>query len=394
MTKDEDINSEEHLLLKLCRLRFDDLLKDQAEAICRKGISWDYFCVAANRHGISALVYNNLERLGLLKYVPEVNTEFLKKAAYVSMVRNAGIMKMVSEVLSFLEKDNFRIVLLKGMALELTVYGNTGLRQMTDADVLLQVDDGIKAFRKIRKRGFRPLPVKSILYKLILKYIGKHLPSLVKNGFSLEIHHELFGSASKHLTSRFFETSIKTDLDGHEVWLPQPMMLFLYLVHHLYKHESNNDSQLRLYTDLVVMTDYYGNKIINPQLLKLSADAGMNGMLADRLLPLREYCQISFPDWLNEFIDLNAGAEAGSKFIFFLKSPKNNKAPDRSQSYRPLLRDIPGFHRKVIFVAGDLFPTINFMKNRYHCNSAWKAIMYYPHRLGKLLWLFKRVQSR
>jgi hypothetical protein len=389
MNPEEDIKPEQQLLIRLSRIKFDGQQKAEAEAMCKKGISWDYFCHSANMHGLSALAFNNLEKTGLLKYVPEHNSEYLRKASYLSMVRNTGIMKNLSEALSILGKENFRIVLLKGMALELMDYGNTGLRQMTDADVLLRKDEGIKAFRLLKKNGFSPLPVKSFFHKLIIKHIGKHFPSLLKDDFSLEIHHDLFGSRNKHLTSLLLETSIRSDLDGNDVWLPEPLILFLYLVHHLYRHETNNDSQLRLYTDLVVMIEEYSTRVINPQLLRLSDEAGMNRILADRLLALREYWKIEFPGWMNEFIDKNKSEEAASRFIFFLNSPKNNIIPDRSHSYRPLLNEIPGFHRKIIYVAGDLFPTLSFMKKRYNCTSAWKAILHYPHRFGKLLWLFR-----
>jgi hypothetical protein len=30
------------------------------------------------------------------------------------------------------------------------------------------------------------------------------------------------------------------------------------------------------------------------------------------------------------------------------------------------------------------------MKNRYKCNSVWRVLLYYPHRFGKLMWLFRR----
>jgi hypothetical protein len=43
-----------------------------------------------------------------------------------------------------------------------------------------------------------------------------------------------------------------------------------------------------------------------------------------------------------------------------------------------------------LYVLGDLFPSISFMKNRYKCKSTWRVLFYYPHRVGKILWLFRR----
>src|SRR5512133_3503136 len=98
MNRDPDIKAEEHLLINLCRLRFDDRLKDETESICRNGISWEIFSLAANKHGVSALVYNNLESLGLIRYVSENSADFLRKAYFLSIARNTGIMNNIKEV--------------------------------------------------------------------------------------------------------------------------------------------------------------------------------------------------------------------------------------------------------------------------------------------------------
>jgi hypothetical protein len=78
------------------------------------------------------------------------------------------------------------------------------------------------------------------------------------------------------------------------------------------------------------------------------------------------------------------------RFIFFLGSPKDNPVPDKAEVYRHIIKDIPGIHRKFLYVLGDIFPSVTFMKNRYHCENTWKVLMHYPHRLGKITWLFSK----
>ncbi len=54
------------------------------------------------------------------------------------------------------------------------------------------------------------------------------------------------------------------------------------------------------------------------------------------------------------------------------------------------LRNLRSFDRgwkKVLFIAGDMFPSVDFMKRRYGCRTVLKALLFYPHRLGKLLWI-------
>jgi hypothetical protein len=204
----------------------------------------------------------------------------------------------------------------------------------------------------------------------------------------------LFGAGKNILTKMLFNSSDETELAGEKVYIPKAQIFFLYLVKHLYLHEMNNESQLRLYADLVVMIGKYRDQIINYDLLEYANRAGMNEILAWRLEPLRDLWGICFPGWINDFIDKWYNPASINKFVFFLKSPKDNPPSDRAWFYRNTLKDVPGFHRKVIFLLGDLFPTISWMKKRYGCTSGWKTFLYYPHRLGKLWYLIKGTEAQ
>jgi hypothetical protein len=389
MKNDLNIRDEEIFLLGLCRLTFDAELKIMLRALAETITDWNYFSSLANRHGVGALVYHNLENLGFLNSIPQEPQNILRNTLMMSISRNAQNAEMLSEALNLLNHENIKTVLLKGSALELMVYGNSGLRQMTDADVLLSHDDCLPARKILMDNDFASLPLKSVFHKPIIAYSGKHLPTLTRNGFAIELHHELFGTAKNVLTRMLYNNSTMVKINGETAFLPLPQIFFLYLVKHLYLHEMNNESQLRLYADLVVLIEKFREEIINFDLLEYANRAGMQEILAWRLEPLRDLWGISFPECINEFINKWYNPASVNKFVFFLKSPKGNPPENRSLLYRNTLNEIPGFHRKFLFVLGDLFPAIEFMKKRYSCRSALKAILYYPVRWGKLWYLVK-----
>lgn len=385
-----DIRDEEALLLGLCRLEFGEAYVKKISTLFSTITDWNYFGSLANSHGVAALVYHNFEKLKLLQFIPEGSVAFLRNAMMKNLGRNEFNGEIMREVLSLLNHEKIKTVLLKGMALELTVYGNTGLRQMSDVDILIEKDQCIKARNILIANGFVSLPVKSIIHKLILGNLGKHLPSLKKKGAYVEIHHQLFGDKKNELTRKLYETSYEIELKGEKVYIPQPQIFFLYLVRHLWLHEMNNESQLRLYTDLVILIEKNPDSIINYDLLEYASQAGMAEILADRLEVLRDVWGVPFPAWIDDFIIRWHDPRFIGKFVFFLKSPKENPPLDKGWFYRHIISEIPGFHRKLLFVAGDILPTISFMKERYKCRSGWHVLLYYPHRLGKILYLFKR----
>jgi hypothetical protein len=389
MNKQPDIRSEEILLLGLCRMVFNAELKVMLMALTEEVTDWRYFSRLANEHGVAALVYHNLEKLDFLKFVSKEAQDFLRNALLMSLGRNSRNIIGATEALKILNRENIKTVLLKGLALELSVYGNEGLRQMTDVDVLVSREDCMKARKALMSEGFISRPVKSVFHKLIMEDTGKHLPTLSRNDFNIELHHELFGAGRNLLTKILFDNSHETDLSGSKTYIPEPQIFFLYLVKHLYLHEMNNESQLRLYTDLVVLIERYREEILNTRLLELAKQADMDQMLAWRLEPLRDLWGITFPEWMNDFINIHYNPASINKFVFFLGSPKNNPVNDKAKFYREKISEIPGLHRKVLYVLGDLFPTISFMKKRYGRGSVVRALLYYPHRLGKLWYLIR-----
>jgi hypothetical protein len=389
MTDELKITEEENLLIRLCRLNIDDGDNKKIRSSIPFVKDWDYFKNLANSHGVAALVSRNIEKLDLIQTIPADVVSFLKAARMMSLSRNTFNTESILGVLQLLNSQNIKTVLLKGLALENTIYGNEGLRQMSDVDILVGKKDSLKARKILMENGFDSLPVKSALHKPIISNIGKHLPSLIKNGTSVDIHNDLFGAKKENLTERLIDSSYVIDLKGEKVFIPQPQIFFLYLVRHLHSHEMTNESQLRLYSDLAVMLEKYPEKIMDYDLLRYASDAGISKILANYLGLLREFWEISFPEWLNDYIDKWYRQESINKFIFFLKSPKDNPPIDKAAYYRDQVHDMPGLHTKILFVLGDIFPSLSFMKNRYGC-SGLKALIYYPHRLGKVLWLFRR----
>lgn len=389
MKSEVRISDEESLLLGLCRLEFSDEHLNRIRSLISVITDWNYFMNLATEHGVAALVGNNLKKFYPDSGIPEEVVIYLQSTLMLSLSRNTFNTESMSEVLRLYNAENIKTVILKGLALENSVYGSSGLRQMSDVDILIDRNECIKARKILIKKGFMSLPVKSFFHELIIGYYGKHLPSLVKNGTSVEIHYELFGGKKNLLTRKLYDSSYEVDIKGERAWFPQPQIFFLYLVKHLHVHEMNNESQLRLYTDLVVLIEKYNDEILDYNLIQHSAEAGMSEILAWHLQPLRDIWGISFPQLINDFIDKWHNQDFINRFFSFLSSPKANPPGDKAAYYRHIVSDIPGFHRKFLYILGDLFPSIGFMKNRYKCKSTWRVLFYYPHRFGKILWLLK-----
>ncbi len=384
------LSAETQLMIALCRLNFGKEDKDYINDLVSKVTGWDQFVSLANEHGISALVCNNLKELKLIDRLPVKEARFLENAYLKSLSRNTYLFEKLEEVKKHLAEINIEPVLLKGMALEITAYGNMGLRQMNDIDLFIKREDCLKAWNHLISKGFQPQALKSPLYKKIILDIGKHLPELYSDGISIELHHRLFDTptssvaiAKEDPVSGFqFPVS-----DSNIQYSILPMNYhFLYLIKHLHYHETEKgESQFRLYNDLCQLMTQCTRDIKSSGIIEQARQLGLLEVLFEKFYILNLLWGMPLPDDFFKSLSDNQKQKAEENIRRFISKPKGNKVKGKGKTYRKTIRNIPGFTNKLRYVLGDLFPSISFMKTRYGVKSNIIVPLFYPLRLGKLM---------
>lgn len=323
------------LLLLLCRYPFEEKNREPLLKLIREVKDWQKTVELINAHGIIALAAYNIKEAGQEKEIPEDAMAILENGQRQSMVRNLWLTERWKEVNTILNNAGIKHVLLKGMALEHTLYGSKGLRQMNDNDILVKSDDALKAWTLLQQNGFSAELIKSPLHKKIIIEIGKHLPLLRKEGYAVDIHFRLFYElkANTALTG-LVDNAKKVMVDGTIGYVLQNNIHVIFLKEHLLADMASGESPLRFYTD----------------------------------------------------IELLEPGSAPTIPASFIEKPKQNaNLSQKKHFYRIYLFLISRKHR-LRYLVGDIFPSLSWMKKAYNCNGV-KALLYYPYRMGKLLWL-------
>ncbi|MBP8960592.1 MAG: nucleotidyltransferase family protein [Bacteroidales bacterium] len=383
------LNLEERLMLMLCKGPASKIDVLSIQDMMKSRVDWDKLINISNNHGVIALVRYNLDKIGLINQIPEYHKDILYKSYLKNLRRNTLIFNLLDKVFDIAEAEKIKVYLLKGLALESTVYGNMGLRQMNDLDILVKKNDAIRLRKKLLSNGFSSQPIISPLHEKILPGYGKHLPEMYRDGFSVEIHFNLFDRNGERLTELFFEKQWKYIFDqipSTKYSVPHPLLMFIYLVRHLDWHEKTGHSQVRLYTDLFFLLSYYPKEILCEELWDISSEAGIEKALNEKLFILKIFWNIELPVIYENHISSSVDEEKTiNNFIMFLCSPRNNIPRQHKQNLLQPLKEIHSLKDKIYFIAGYLFPSLTFMKYRYKTSSALKAIFYYPVRWAKLL---------
>lgn len=403
------------LLLLLSRVDFTPAQKDQVKEEIQPFSEWKLFASLAVRHGVAALVWQNITDLGYAGSVPETEKTLLEGLRFKSIARVSWITQTAAAVTSLLGQQGIRVVLLKGLALEHTVYGARGLRQMSDADLLVAPSDALKARDILVREGFTSMPLKSPLYRHIILDLGNHLPELHRGGISVDLHYRLFGPEGEEMVVRAVEESEvigysregsesssgagrnhsngnsgRMDPEaglnaGHNFRVLPPMTSFLALVSHIYKHDIKGEFQLRLWTDIYLLLERYGGRILVPGLPAAAEEAGIPAETRIVLTVMEQVWGVNIPEAMHaRSVEEQAKAD---RFLTDLAHPGAVESISQREMFKRNLKALRSTRKKMIFIFGDVFPSVGFMKKRYGCRSAFSAVLYYPHRLGKLFWI-------
>lgn len=378
-----DILPEERLLLSSCRLDFTGQQKQEIGDWMLKVTDWNYFVRLANEHGIIALAWHNMSLTVNQQIMPDEIFQKLHAAYLKSLSYNTFVYNQLEEVASLLVEDNISIVILKGLALEETVYGNRGLRQMTDIDVLVKKEDALKMRKILLENGYESSPIISPVYERKMFQHGKHLPEMNKNGLSVEIHTKLFAQPGNSMTEEFIEKAYPVP-GKKNIYFPESQLFFLYLVKHLDRHEKEGTSQLKLYVDLYLLLMAYTDQILNERLFQNALKVNLVTALGEKLYILGTFWGMFFPEWVKSFSGKTNTETAEEKFIWFLRHPNENQPRAEPGSMFNSLKEIPGVLNKTLLIIGYIFPSISFIKYHYKVKSKARAVCYYPAWWGRI----------
>jgi hypothetical protein len=323
------------LLLQLCRYPYDPANRENLATLLKNISDWGSTARLINDHGIIALAAYNIKEAELEDLVPLKAWRTIDNGYRQSVVRNAWLTQRWKEVNDILNNAGIKHVLLKGMALEYSIYGARGLRQMNDTDILIRPDEAEKAWYLLQRNGFTIYTPKSPLHLKIMKKISYHLPALYKDGYSLEIHTRLEGYTmlSDKTDQLLFDNTREININNEKALILKDDLHLKYLISHFQRHAISGECQIRIYADILML-------------------GGKN---------------VEYPE------------------SFILKPDQKGTGKFKKASFKNKLQFMPPMYR-IPYLVGDLFPSLKWMKERYGC-SGLRAMMHYPHRMGKLWWL-------
>jgi hypothetical protein len=232
-----------------------ELPSDDIVELIKKGIRWEEVTKYAGRTGILPIVAYNLSS-NKKSWMPEDVKQHLKWILYMTTARNLQMYKVLSLVISALQKDSLDVILLKGPYLAATVYPNMGARAFSDLDLLVKKIDLPKVEKCFHAMNFFiPSP------RELDKKEDFHLPFTEGKGSIVEIHWDFereIRFSDKSLIREFWANAEKKRFELFEVKAlsleDALLLLCLHYAHHLL-------GMLGILSDIDKFVSFYKEKL-------------------------------------------------------------------------------------------------------------------------------------
>ena len=354
--------SPEYNLLKYCaKIHINNGIRNRLKDILNNNLSWPYIVEESIRQGIACLVYNNL--LEFKDKIPGKIWNNIKEIYYLNASRNIRIYQEISAILSSFNKENLKVIPLKGIFLAEKVYNNIALRTMGDIDLLVRKENLSRIDKFLGNLGYASPIHKNILsvaieksYMNSIDYFKTDEESPTENILTLHVHWHIVNVSlptymyTKNIKmDRFWECAKPTKIGNAETLQLVPHQLIMYLSEHALKHSFD---KLILLSDIDAVIKKYRGQINWQELIKEAIEFGMERQVFYALYFTNYFLDADIPD--NILSTLRPKKIGPLEKWFFYSILNNNRKAQLC--YFVYLNTVKGVINKFRFIFRTIFP--------------------------------------
>lgn len=220
-------------------------------------LDWEKLGWLAERERAAPLLWAHLQSMESLAGNLPRQAAHLQRLAMVSEFRMMHLEQRLAESLAALSHAGIEVMLLKGAALALTVYGSFTRRPMVDVDLLVHEGQARRARDVLLKAGW----VSSGMEELEKFYEGHHHLPALEDGrgleVQLELHTALFfeGNPFHFPVSDIWRRAVPVTVRGRRSYVPSSQDQLLHLCLHFAWSHMMNTGAWRTFRDLRALMD-------------------------------------------------------------------------------------------------------------------------------------------
>jgi len=213
---------------------------------------WNKLALLLIDRGTAPLLYRKLPYLKNIELIPAQAQELLRKAYYKTVSRNARIYEEFKALAQILRAHNIPYITLKGICMAEWLYGDIGLRQMSDIDILIQEKDGVRCLDALHAAGYVSQQEFTV-DEFVDAKSQNHYNPLFRNDVMVEIHIRLQNTREIYQQNlqEVWKNALPVILNGVETLRMELSDMLIHACLHLDKHFVTTHVQFTSFNDIV-----------------------------------------------------------------------------------------------------------------------------------------------
>jgi hypothetical protein len=378
------VTASEQLILLVSKINATARDMAKIDACLLQITDWDAFAVLVIKRGVAGFVVKKLPLLKNKNRIPNEVFSLIEQAYLRTVNRSVLLFGHFSNVVKALHDSDIEVVALKGVYLSEHLYTEIGLRQFSDIDILIRPDKTLKAVEILQTLGFRykeAIPVSDFIRQ---KSDFVHLPPMVLNGVSIELHVKLHRASEKYNVNveRVFATKIPATINGSDVFALDTLHQLIHIAVHAHKHFEEGNINFSSFMDLANLVDTIPDDFYSKSFEKLCEAYGVTEIVFRYLLLVHEFFQLDkIPVSILDKYAKCVKAKHKNKFIMYLQGYKYTEpAKTAIPGHINNLRLLSNGTDKVKYLSDLFFPPKHFMIDKYAIKNEKFYLLYYPYR--------------
>ena len=380
-----NLSLEDKLLRYYAQIDINDKAKNRLDEILHNDLNWSYILQESINEGIAYLFYHNL-----LQFKNGIRQDIwnkFKEIYYTNIYQNTKIYQEMNIVLSSFNKENVKVIPLKGIFLAEKIYNNIGLRAMGDIDLLIKKEDLSRIDKLLEDIGYRS-PIHKELRSHAIEKSYMNSIDYFKTGEKSPILHIHWHIVNVSLPTYMYTKNIKMDkfweyakpvkIADTETLQLAPHHLIIHLAEHALKHSFD---RLTLLSDINAATKRYREQIKWEKLIKETMEFGMERQLFYGLYFTKYFLEADIPDYV---LSRLKPKKIGLLERRFFNAVSNNRR-NTKLCYFVYLNMVKGVINKLRFIFRTLFPPPCTLALFFNLNKPRVTVKDYLLFLGKRL---------
>ena len=311
----------------------------------KENFDWDYFLQCARENRISPLLYfyQKQEKESFSKNcLQQLENDYFDTLAY-----NTFLWKKLNPILKSLEEKEIPVILLKGIALGVTIYPSIGIRPMGDIDILIKEKDIFEVNETFKSIGYFSADIDPLDIELgKTNYLTTLFYQLKNHWFHVQRHLinstlPNFSYISKINMEKIWQKALPIEISGTQALFLSPEHLIIYLCEHSMR-VTHSFRQLIFHADISQAIYFHRDKIDWDDLVKDSYNFGLERMVYCGLYAVNKVLHTEIPtDILDKlkpkkfklgerkFLSLLAENRSSSGLSYFVHLAMNKKPSDK-----------------------------------------------------------------